>query len=250
MLDKVFNPTECPRTSRRVWVADSLCVATSEVVVMTQQESFKRRIRERMERTGERYLVARQVLIERADSDGTRTWVGEPESSEESVRAATGKGWEQWCDLIDGWSGNSAGHTAIASYLQSEHEVDAWWAQTVTVGYERITGLRLPFQRPDGTFTASKSRLVSGDTDSLRTMLLDATHRVDLFPGLDTELRSRPQSQAIRVSIGPGVAHIALISHPDGRTKVTIAHEQLPNFDDVAEWKFYWSEWLDAIDEK
>lgn len=216
---------------------------------MTRQESFKSRIRARMEQTGERYLVARQTLIARADSKRRRTWVCEPEAGEESVRSTTGKGWEQWCDVIDGWSGNSAGHAAIAAYLQTEHGVDAWWAQTVTVGYERITGLRLPYQRPDGTFTAGKSRLVTIDAAALRAMLLSDADRDDLFPGFESEVRSRAQSQAIRVVIGPGIAQIAMLAHPDGRTKVTIAHERLPTFADVEQWKFYWSDWLDAIDQ-
>ena len=119
----------------------------------------------------------------------------------------------------------------------------------MTVGYERITGLRLPYQQPNGTFNAGKSRTVAANSEVLREMLLNDLDRADLFPGFDTEVRSRPASKAIRIAIGPGTAQFALEGLPDGRTKVSIVHERLPSPDDVEEWKEYWSEWLIAIDE-
>lgn len=202
-----------------------------------------------MEKTGERYGAARRVLIDRAAGGGERTWAAEPELSDDAVRTATGRGWDEWCDILDGWSGDAGDHGAIAAYVQAEHGIDGWWAQTVTVGYERITGLRLPYQQPDGTFNAGKSRTVTVDAEALRAMLLDDNDRADLFPGFDTELRSKPTTKALRVAIGPGTAQFALDPQTGGRVKVTITHEKLPAFEDVDRWKAYWSEWLEAIDE-
>ena len=214
---------------------------------MTRQETFKRRIRARMEKTGERYGAARRVLLEQASTGRRRTWVAEPEMSDDAVRTATGRGWDEWCDVLDAWPGHGRGHTAIAAHLRDSYGIDGWWAQTVTVGYERITGLRLPYQRPDGTFNAHKSRTVSADAVALRELLLDETDRADLFPGLDTELRSRPTSKVIRLAIGPGTAEIALDPKPDGKAKVTIQHGGLPTIDEVDQWKYYGSERLAAI---
>ena len=216
---------------------------------MTRQESFKRRVRARMEKTGERYGAARRVLIEHSSKGGGRTWIAEPDMSDDSLREATGKGWNEWCDILDAWPGHTGGHTAIASYVRGDLGVDGWWAQTVTVGYERITGLRLPYQQPDGTFNAGKSRTVAAAAADLKAMLIDDADRADLFPGFETELRSRPTSKTVRIGIGPGTAQIALEALPDGRTKVSVVHEKLPSFDEVEQWKAYWSEWLEAIDE-
>jgi len=215
---------------------------------MTRQETFKRRIRQRMEKTGERYGAARRVLIEQSSPSGERQWASEPEMADDTLREATGRGWDEWCDIIDAWPGRAEGHTAIATYVREEHGVDGWWAQTVTVGYERISGLRLPHQQPDGTFSAGKSRTVTADAELLREMLLDGEDRADLFPGLETELRSRPGSKVIRIGIGPGTAQIALDTQDDGRVKITIAHDKLPTPDAVEEWKDYWSDWLEAVD--
>lgn len=222
---------------------------------MTRQESFKRRVRERMEKTGERYVAARRALIEKADArdaaapDGGRVWASEPEHSDEVIREATGRGWDEWCDLIDAWPGNDDGHAAIATFVQDQHDIGGWWAQSVTVGYERITGRRLPHQRPDGTFSASRSATIRVDTQALRTALLEEEGRASLFPGMETELRSRPSSKNIRLRVGPGTAELAIDERDDGRAKVTVQHEKLPEFDDVDLWKSFWGDWLAALDE-
>lgn len=218
---------------------------------MTRQESFKRRIRERMAKTGERYGAARRVLIESSerDGDGGRSWAATPEMSDDAVREATGRGWNEWCDLIDAWPGKDDGHAAIATHVQEEHGVGGWWAQSVTVGYERITGRRLPHQRPDGTFTAGRSRTITVDAAALRELLLDEEGRQTLFPGMETQLRSRPTSKNVRLAIGGGTAEFDLAPRDDGKVKVTVQHERLPEYEDVDHWKGFWGEWLEALDE-
>lgn len=215
---------------------------------MTRQESFKRRIRARMEKTGEKYGAARRVLIDQASKPG-RTWAAEPETSDEAVREATGRVWDEWCDIIETGPGRDSEHHEIASWLEEEHGVEGWWAQTITVGFERIAGLRLPHQQPDGTFSAGKTRTVDIDAGALRGMLFDDADRRDLFPGLDTELRSRPTSKVPRIAIGPGTAQIAIDELDDGRVRISVTHEKLRALEDVDEWKSYWSDWLDAIEE-
>lgn len=222
---------------------------------MTRQESFKRRIRERMAKTGERYVAARRALIEKADASdaeaagGGRVWVSEPEQSDEVIRGATGRDWDEWCDVIDAWPGKEDGHAAIATYVNEEHGIGGWWAQTVTVGYERIVGLRLPHQRPDGTFVAGRSATIRVDAASLREALLDEDGRTTLFPEVEAELRSRPTSKNVRLRVGPGTAEIAIDERGDGRVKVTVSHEKLPEATDVDLWKSFWGDWLTALDE-
>lgn len=214
---------------------------------MTKQESFKQRVRARMATTGERYAAARRSLTTRANGDGRRTWVSEPEMDDERVREATGMGWDEWCDAIDAWPGHGDGHAAVAAHVHAEYEITHWWAQGVTVGWERITGRRVPNQMSDGTFTAAKSKTVQVDADAVRAALLDADGRRDLFPGHDTELRSRPTSKAVRIAIGPGSALFDLAPRADGRTTITVSHERLPDQDALAEWKFFWTDWLEAL---
>jgi hypothetical protein len=53
----------------------------------------------------------------------------------------------------------------------------------------------------------------------------------------------------LRIGIGPGTAQIALDPQDDGRVKITIAHDRLSTAEAVEEWKGYWSDWLEAVDE-
>lgn len=203
-----------------------------------------------MEQTGERYNAARRVLIEQSASRKTsnRGWVAEPEHSEETIKANTGRGWDEWTKVLDAWSAATKGHTAIATHLREAHGVDGWWSQAVTLGYERIKGLRLKYQSLDGTFTANKSKTIRANSTVLRKMLVSEKDRKDLFPGFETELRSRADANTLRIGIGNSVALIYAEPLADGRAKVTIAHEKLESTEDVELWKKYWAEWLTAIE--
>lgn len=217
---------------------------------MTTQESFKRRIRTRMEKTGERYGAARRALLERAAGrHGGRPWADDPGHTDAGITEATGRGWDEWCDLIDAWPGHRDGHGAVAAWLHGEHGVEGWWAQAVTVGWERITGRRVRHQRADGTFEVSRSRTVTVAVDALRAALVSDDDRADLFPGRPTELRSRPTAKALRIGFPEGVALISFAARAEGRTAVTIAHRGLPSAAAVEEWRAYWADWLTAIDD-
>ena len=182
------------------------------------------------------------------DEPGDRTRVAEPNLDDHSVKTATGLGWDEWCDIIEAWPGHREGHGAIAAYLRDEHGVDSWWAQSVTVGYERISGLRLPYQQPDGTFSVSKSRTVIIDADGLRQSLLDEADRTDLFPGQETELRSGPTAKTLRIALGPGIAQFAMEAAGGTKTKVTVTHERLPSPEAAEHWRIYWSDWLAGLE--
>ena len=62
--------------------------------------------------------------------------------SDAAVIKATGKGWDEWFGILDRWKAPEKGHTAIAKWLESKHGVDGWYAQEITVQYERARGLR------------------------------------------------------------------------------------------------------------
>lgn len=54
---------------------------------------------------------------------------------DEEVRAGTGKGWEEWCSLIDAAQENRS-VTAVARYLCTSHNLDQLWAQIIAVYYK------------------------------------------------------------------------------------------------------------------
>ena len=68
-----------------------------------------------------------------------------------AIAAKTGRTWRQWVDALDADGAASMTHRDIAAMVHAKHHVGDWWAQTVTVGYERVKGLRERGQRRNGT---------------------------------------------------------------------------------------------------
>jgi len=75
------------------------------------------------------------------------------------VKASTGCTWERWVKALDRVAAHTWPHRRIARYVHEKYKIPGWWAQTVTVGYERIKGLRAIGQRRDGAFEATKSKV-------------------------------------------------------------------------------------------
>jgi|SRR5690625_1880203 len=178
-------------------------------------------------------------------------WVAAPEASDAVVTDKTGRSWDEWVALIDAGPGRGAGHTAIATWLREAHGVGAWWAQGVTVGYERITGIRLPGQMPDGTFTVSRSRTIPGDRDDLRARLLDDGARGALLAGVATTLRSAPTAKHLRFDVtedgaGAGILAVATYAAKNG-VKVVLTHEKLTSPEAAERWKSHWAAWLENM---
>jgi hypothetical protein len=176
-----------------------------------------------------------------------RTSAAQPDQSDAVIRANTGRVWDDWCRAIDAWPGHHDGHAAVAAWLVTEHGLSGWWAQSVTVGWERLSGRRERHQVADGTYTANRSATLRIDVDRLADELRDPTVLEQLFPGLSPSLRSRPGSRSVRIGLCEGIALVSIDRRDDERATVTVSHEKLPSSDAVGRWKAYWGEWLDAL---
>lgn len=72
----------------------------------------------------------------------------EPTLSSKKLAEATGKNWEGWLETLDRAGATRRTHTEIVRWLVDEQGVAAWWAESITVGYERARGLRQSGQPP------------------------------------------------------------------------------------------------------
>ena len=80
---------------------------------------------------------------------------------DEALRAATGKSWSEWLALLDaaGAAKQALDHQRIwALAMQSLPDAAAWWGQMVSVGYERVRGLREKHESCNGEFQGTVSR--------------------------------------------------------------------------------------------
>src|SRR5581483_4282233 len=119
-------------------------------IVMPRQKDLKRIVRSRMQKTGESYTAARLHIVKKKDVD----FAGLAGMSDAAVTKATGRSWSDWVRTLDAAGATSKTHREIVKLVNAGN----WWSQMVTVGYERIRGLRDKGQRRGGGYEAGKSK--------------------------------------------------------------------------------------------
>jgi hypothetical protein len=208
---------------------------------MTTQKAFKRRVRARMAKTGESYTAARRILIAAGDRPETVIPTFVPPVSEEALTKATGHGWDHWFSLLDAWGATDRTHTDIARWLSTEQGVPNWWTQSITVGYEQARGLRAPGQHPDG-WSVSATKTIAVPVERLFEAFEDDALRERWLPGADMRLRTATAPRSARYDWEDGTTRInvGFTSLADGRSRVALAHERLPDADSADEMKAWW----------
>ncbi len=62
--------------------------------------------------------------------------------SDDVVKKATGKTWDEWFMLLNKAGVKQMDHSEIAHFLSTRYISNGWWAQMVTVEYERMLAKR------------------------------------------------------------------------------------------------------------
>ncbi len=129
---------------------------------MPRDKDLKRLVRTRMQKTGEAYTAARAQILSkprRKTSPAPKLDYAElAGTSDATIKQKTGCTWERWVKALDHHGAAKLSHRDIARLVNTTYKIDGWWSQTVTVGYERIKGLRVKGQRRDGSYEVNKSR--------------------------------------------------------------------------------------------
>ncbi len=201
---------------------------------MTEDKARKRSIRARMSKTGESYTAARRHVMQSEGKPSPRLDV-DLGKSDEAIKRGSGKTWDEWFAILDVWGATERAHGEIARYVQEEHDVTGWWAQTVTVGYERGRGMRRAHERTDGfyvsvskTFPVGVKRLFEEVTDSRKRNRW-------LEPGTLRSRASQPGKTArFDFHDGESRVHAYFASKGKGKSTLTIQHERLT---DEGAWK-------------
>ena len=173
-----------------------------------------------------------------------------------AVEPGTGADRAEWPPRPDAAGARELDHAAIARLVHTEHGVDEWWAQGVTVAYEQIIGRRQVGQSCEGDFAASASRTLDGDMDRVLgdwTAFMTAERRAELTlgePAVTTtekwrywRARAEDGSRAsINISAKDG-------SGADARSTLAVEHKGLEDADQRAAWKTAWTRTLTAFKE-
>lgn len=171
--------------------------------------------------------------------------------SDAAVNKATGKNWDEWRALLDAWGASGKSHTEIAKYLVEEHGVDGWWAQGITVGYERLIGRRQAGQRNDGSFSASVSKTINASVEDVHAALADDTQRSQWLEDGVASFRTASAPKSVRfddLEAGIIIA-VFLTAKGDGKTSLQVQAEKLASKEAGEEWKAAWKPRLTKLAE-
>jgi len=205
---------------------------------MPKQKDLKRLVRSRMKKTGEAYTAARRQLLEKEPTPDYAEIAG---MSNASVKKQTGRTWAEWVGVLDGARAAEKPHGQIAAYVSSLGASD-WWSQMVTVGYERIRGLRDKGQRRGGGYAANKSRTFDVPVKTLFKAFANARTRRSWLP-VKITVRTAIPHRSMRITWDDDtLALIGFTSKGDAKSAVAVRHEKLPSKSAADAMKAAWSE--------
>lgn len=193
---------------------------------------------------------------------------GRAEFSEAGCLAKTGRASSEWFRLLDEFNVRENGRTKAASHLMHEHGVQPWWAQAITVQYERNLGLRSYGQRHDG-FAVSVQRAMAAPVEVIWRALCESSEvsvwyrprrRQGFYPGGRWSNAGGDRGQFRRIVPGsllrftwenprhsPGSAVQIEISDKGGRCTLKVTHRRIGTAEEREELRLLWSRALDSL---
>jgi hypothetical protein len=211
---------------------------------MPKQKDLKRIVRTRMQKTGESYTAARLHIVKKT---GTAPAFAEKAGmSDASVKKATGKTWASWVKLLDAANAAEKPHREIVRHVSSTGTPD-WWSQMVTVGYERIRGLRDRGQRRGGGYSATKSRTFSVPLAKLFDAFANPRIRAKWLAA-KVKVRTANPHKTMRLQMEDGtLVAIGFLPKGDSKSAVAVQHSKLADQASAVKVKEWWAARFDAL---
>lgn len=169
---------------------------------MTLQKKLKKTIRARSEKTGESYTAARRQVLLALNKEAEPAVPSTPppapapakkatprgQVTDDAARKQTGHGLDHWFAVLEAFGAATQGHTASAAHLHKDHGIPGWYAQGITVAYERAHGLREVNQSCTGTFQVNVSKTVPASVAEVIDAITSAERRAEWLRDADPAL--------------------------------------------------------------
>ena len=233
---------------------------------MPRNKDLKRLVRARMKKTGEAYTAALSHISRKSKSatlsnsaassatprSATRSmdYAAVAGMSDEKIKAKTGCTWDRWVYALDRRGAEKMSHRDIAILVNEKYKIDGWWSQTVTVGYERIKGLRARGQRRDGSYEATKSRTFTVPVTALFDAWAEPRLRRRWLNGANVKVRTATAPKSMRLDWKDrSIIAVGFAAKGTSKSSVAVQHTKLPDRETAERLKQYWSDRLDALGE-
>jgi hypothetical protein len=210
---------------------------------MPIQKDLKKIVRTRMQKTGEAYTTARLHVVGSKPDHAKLAGM-----SDAAVKKATGRDWNEWVKTLDAARANEKPHGEIAEYVHSLGTPD-WWSQMVTVGYERVRGLRDKGQRRGGAYETNKSRTFAVPIETLYEAFANARKR-RRWLAATIKVRTANEHKTMRAEMEDGTpVQFYFTAKGAAKSTVSVQQQKLADKETVARMKQWWTERLDALAE-
>ena len=168
-----------------------------------------------------------------------------PPVSDEAVKKRTGRDWAGWCKLLDGEGASALSHREIVKIVRGKHRGGDWWSQMVTVGYERLRGLREVNQRTGG-FAVSASKTLEAAAAETFAAWTDSRRRARWLVGVKLTIHKAVAPKSVHLTCEDDGTDIAVLITAKGRSRCVVAidHTRLASAQLVAERRHCWKEML------
>jgi hypothetical protein len=181
----------------------------------------------------------------RAATGSTRT----APIADDALVKATGRDWAEWCRLLDAEGAVRLSHAEIARMVHDKFNGGDWWSQMVTVGYERLRGLRVAHQRPGG-FEISVSKTIAAPIARVYRAWHSAASRRRWLADPEIDFSTANVNKSLRFPWTDGKTRAAAdFTDKGAKTAVTVTHIKLADARTAEKMKKYWKGQLEALAE-
>jgi hypothetical protein len=173
--------------------------------------------------------------------------------SDEAVKQATGRDWNEWYTLLDAAGSREKPHKEIAQWLyDSGHITRDWWGQMVTVGYEQHIGRREAGQNCAGDYRINSTKTVNATLDGALQLWQEGVKGLANFNGVpfagEPRVSSSEKWRYWRVDLADNSAiNVVIGAKGEGKASIALEHRKLANQEISEGWRAYWKEFLTRI---
>ncbi len=171
-----------------------------------------------------------------------------PSMSDDAVKAKTGMDWYGWFKLLDKAEAAKLPHKDIANLLYDKDKVPGWWAQMVTVEYERARGLRDKHKKTEG-YSVSVSKTIDVPLSKLYAAVADDAKRKKWFPTSSFKPSSQTKDKYFRGAWRDGARlEIGFYAKGAGKSQINVQVNKMAKKSDVEKERTTWKKALEKLE--
>ena len=171
-----------------------------------------------------------------------------PSMSDEAVKAKTGRGWMVWFVILNKANATEMKHQDVANLLYEKYGCPGWWAQMITVEYERARGGRQKNQTADGYSVGVSKTLPVGLAEAYRAFG-DAKMRAKWFPKGAVEPGKCTPGKYWRAKWNGGPRlEVGFYAKPGGKAQVALQVNKMAKKTDVERERAAWKKAFEKLE--